>query len=438
MIRLILISLFISASIASSETLLNGPMISDLSFREAQVWIQTKTPTSLRIQYASENNPADTYYTQEIHTNEANACTANFTLSKVEPSNTYTYKIEINDILQTEEYKFKSPFYFYENTPPPNVRIAILGSHYAVEKAFEPPYRILGDGYNIFNKIYDRKPDLNLWVGHTAHLRFSDKDSKSGYLKRYTKARSIIKPKGLLSEIPNLGILSDQDYGNSNTGGELSLKTDALESFKLFWPKSNMIKQQNALCYTYRISDAEFFFLDAQSQKSIINESEIIPKILGEEQIKWLKTALTTSHAKFKFIISGSPILNPVKSKKHLSYATKEHSELLEFFRNNQIEGLFFISGGSYKGELTKVVHSNSYYFYDLTVGPLTANPKPDKELNFFRVPGTLSLERQYTILEIFGEEEDRKLKISVYSQADIEIWSRIVSFEELSIEKAY
>ena len=53
-----------------------------------------------------------------------------------------------------------------------------------------------------------------------------------------------------------------------------------------------MIKQQNALCYTYRISDAEFFFLDAQSQKSIINESEIIPKILGEEQIKWLKTAL--------------------------------------------------------------------------------------------------------------------------------------------------
>jgi hypothetical protein len=63
MIRLILISFFISASIASSETLLNGPMISDLSFREAQVWIQTKTPTSLRIQYASENNPADTYYT---------------------------------------------------------------------------------------------------------------------------------------------------------------------------------------------------------------------------------------------------------------------------------------------------------------------------------------------------------------------------------------
>ena len=438
MIRLILTAFLISATIASAETLLNGPMISDLSFREAQVWIQTKTPASVRIQYTSENNPEDTYYTQEIHTNEANACVANFILSKVEPGNTYIYKIKINDILQTEEYKFKSPFYFYENTPPPNVRIAILGSHYTVDKAFEPPYRILGDGYTIFNKIYDRKPDLNLWVGHTAHIRFSDRDSKSGYLKRYTKARSIIQPKRLLAEIPNLGILSDQDYGNSNAGEQLSLKADALESFKLFWPKSNMIKQQNALCYNYRISDAEFFFLDGQSQKSINGESEIIPKVLGEQQIKWLKTALTSSHAKFKFIISGSPILNPVKSKKHLSFAAEEQSELLEFFRNNQIEGLFFISGGSYKGELTKVVHSNSYHFFDLTVGPLTANPKPDKELNFFRVPGTLSLERQYTILEIFGEEEERKLKVSVYSQADIELWSRIISFEELSLKKAY
>ena len=38
--------------------------------------------------------------------------------------------------------------------------------------------------------------------------------------------------------------------------------------------------------------------------------------------------------------------------------------------RDARIAGLFFISGGKSYGELTRLVHANSYNLYDLTLGP--------------------------------------------------------------------
>ena len=436
MFRIYLFISFFIASLASAEFLLNGPMISDLTFREAQIWVQTESPASVRIEYHCQNQPEKKYYSQNIFTEEKNAGAGNLTLSKVEPGLSYTYKLEINGVQSKHSYTFKSPDYYYEQSPPPDVTIALLGSHYAVDEDFEPPYTQLGDGYSIFQKIYNRKPNLILWTGNTAHIRNSDRGSKSGYLKRYSKARSLIEPKELLAQIPNLAIWSAYDYGSAISGKQFTMKAQALDAFATFWPKSNSIPHQQALCYSHCISDVEFFFLDTQSQKNINAAPNESPILLGMEQIEWLKNGLLNSKAKFKIIVSGSPILNPVKSRKNLSFASNEQFKLLEMLKNNAIEGLFFISGGSYKGELTRLVHSSYYSFYDLSVGPLSANPIIDNELNFYRVPGTRSFERQYATLKIFGEEEDRKLKISVYSLADIEIWSRILSESQLYKEK--
>ena len=47
----------------------------------------------------------------------------------------------------------------------------------------------------------------------------------------------------------------------------MSYKQIAQEAFSLFWPKTKLVAQQNALCYAHKISDVEFFFLDTQSQR---------------------------------------------------------------------------------------------------------------------------------------------------------------------------
>ena len=298
---------------------------------------------------------------------------------------------------------------------------------------FEPPYRQLGGGYGLFEKVYDSQPDLVLWAGNTAHLRKSDTDSKNGYLKRFSHARSIIRPKELLAEIPNLGIWSYSDYGLAASGKEMPLKQIAQEAFSRYWPKTKIVAHQNAFCYTHKISDVEFFFLDTQSQRKTNVPIDNQATILGKEQIEWLKYALLTSTATFKIIVSGAPVLNPSKANKNLSFAENEKQTLIGLLKNYKIPGLFFISGGSYKGELTRIAHSSHYSYFDLTVGPSTAKPiVKDSELNFYRIPGTNTFEQQYTILEIKGDEEERVLEMQIFSLAGLKLWSRTIKASEL------
>ena len=77
------------------------------------------------------------------------------------------------------------------------------------------------------------------------------------------------------------------------------------------------------------------------------------------------------------------------------------------------------------------------YSFFDLTVGPSTAMPiSKDEELNFYRIPGTNTFEKQYVILEIKGDESDRFLGIQVFSLAGIELWSRNIKASELNVSE--
>jgi alkaline phosphatase D len=154
---------------------------------------------------------------------------------------------------------------------------------------------------------------------------------------------------------------------------------------------------------------------------------------LGKEQIEWLRQSLIQSEATFKIIIAGAPILNPANSRSNLSYAEREHTELLQMLRDARIAGLFFVSGGKSYGELTRLVHANSYKLYDLTLGPLTANPSNnEEELNFFRQPGSSTFERHFALIEFSGPEEERSLTIRIMSMEGKELWNRSIPASSL------
>ena len=126
--------------------------------------------------------------------------------------------------------------------------------------------------------------------------------------------------------------------------------------------------------------------------------------------------------------MAGAPELNPADSPENLSYAEREHTELLQTLRDASISGLFFISGGKPYGELTRLVHANSYNLFDLTVGPMTARPREkNEELNFFRMPGTSTYRRHFALIDVRGPEDDRALTMRVLSVDGKEIWSRTV-----------
>ncbi|MFT5837054.1 MAG: alkaline phosphatase D [Candidatus Azotimanducaceae bacterium] len=427
-------SLFLCVATSALQAgLISGPMLAHLEMREAKVWVQTDTPSIVRIAYAPNGNEDALFWSTPVETDTANGHTAVATLDQIEPALTYSYRVELNGELITSPATFTSPAYYHGRTPPPNFKIAVGGSHYVIEDGFEPPYQILGGGYDIFSTIADTEPALMIWAGNTAHIRESDWTSKSGYLKRFAKARSIPQLKELLQSVPNYATWGNHDYGAPSGNQQSAYRQIAESSFQAYWPRPVEIAQLRGVATQFRYADVDFFMLDVRSYRNDTPDTSTRVQILGTEQIEWLRQALVHSQASFKVIIAGAPILNPADSRENLSYAEREHTELLQMLREARIAGMFFISGGKSYGELTRLVHANSYNLYDLTLGPLTANPgNNEDELNYFRAPGSSTFDRHFALIEFSGPEEARELTIRVMSMAGNELWNRNIPASSL------
>jgi alkaline phosphatase D len=410
-----------------------GPMLGHIDMREAIVWVQTDTPAKVRVAYVEQGQVNGLRWSDTVETDNALNNTATLSLNTVEPGKKYNYRIELDGKLTEEQNTFNTPANYLGRTPPPDLRIAVGGAHYVTEEGFEPPYQILGGGYGIFSTILAEKPELMIWAGNTAHLRDSDWASKSGTLKRFAKARGVSELHPLLASIPHYGTWSSADYGTENAGKYYSYRQHAEDSFKAYWPQPVEIASLDGITTRFRRSDVDFFMLDTRSYRDDAPASDRLPQMLGKEQIEWLRQEIINSTATFKVIIAGAPILNPADNRSNLSYAEREHSNLLQMLRNERISGLFFISGGKYYGELTRLVHANSYNLFDLTLGPLTANPKDNEdELNFFRMPGSSTFERHFALLDFTGPEEDRAINIRVMSMEGTELWQRTIKASQL------
>ena len=423
----------IAASAHLQADIAAGPMLGHIDMREATVWVQTDAPSKVRVAYAEQGQPNALQWSDTIETGNALNNTATFTLNTVEPGKKYNYRIELDGKLDENQNTFQTPANYLGRTPPPDLRIAIGGAHYVTEEGFEPPYQILGGGYGIFSTILNEKPDLMIWAGNTAHLRDSDWASKSGTFKRFGKARSVPELQPLLASIPHYATWSSADYGTPNAGKYYSYRQHAEDSFNAYWPQPVSVASLDGIVTRFRRADVDFFMLDTRSYRDDAPNSERLPSTLGKEQIKWLRQEIINSTATFKIIIAGAPILNPADSRNNLSYSEREHSDLLQMLRDERIAGLFFISGGKYYGELTRLVHANSYNLFDLTVGPLTAKPKDNEdELNFFRMPGSSTFERQFALLDFTGPEEARAINLRVLSMDGKELWQRTIKASDL------
>jgi alkaline phosphatase D len=406
-------------------------MLANLEMREATVWIQTDEPAQIRVQYRDQSKRE--YWSLPVTTNDHLAHTAIIKLIQVEPGQEYSYAIEVNGKLSKKGGVFKSPAFYHERTPPPDLRIAVGGAHYAIQENYEPPYQILGGGYSIFNTILDNEPQFMIWAGNTAHLRESDWTTQSGYLKRFSTARGVPQLQALLANVPNIATWAHYDYATKNVGKFYAQRDFAETAFKAFWPMPTSVPELPGIMTRFRSSDVDFILLDVRSHRNYSTKSDSFPKILGDEQIEWLRQELIASTATFKVVIAGAPILNPAESPANLSAANYEQNKLLEMLRSERIKGLFFISGGKKNGELTRLVHANSYNIYDLTVGPLTGVPAESDELNFFRMPGTNTLERQFALIDFEGPENDRQIRIRVMNIEGNEIWSRVIKASQLT-----
>ncbi len=164
--------------------------------------------------------------------------------------------------------------------------------------------------------------------------------------------------------------------------------------------------------------------------------------MFGVKQMDWLKNALLqskyNSNISFRFIATGSQVLNPYAGKDCLKDYPIEYNELINFITENNINGIIFLTGDRHHSEIIKLERNGTYPLYDITTSSLTAgiSKTSGEEINN---PHRVSPEIQqhnYARIAISGDKQNRKLTVEFLDINGKKITSWSVPLKDVSGKK--
>jgi len=414
----------------------SGPMLGYSDHREVALWVQTKKPAKVKFRFWEVESPTKKRDTESKITEKKEAFVANLLADSLLPGKKYSYEVLVNDKVQ----KFTYPLLFQTiplwqfRADPPEFSIAVGSCTYINEPLWDRPGKAYGDSVQIFKSIFEKKPDLMLWIGDNTYTREGDWNSWGGFLHRYTHTRSLPEMQPLLASTHHYATWDDHEYGPNDADRSFWNKSFASKAFNLFWPgPQGKPLGDGPVTSTFSWGDCQFFMLDDRWFRAPNADKDSSKAFLGEAQIDWLIDALTFSKANFKIISCGGQVINDARVYENYAAYPVERRKLIERISKANIPGVIFMSGDRHHAELSKLERPGTYPLYDLTTSPLTAGThNPGKEANSLRVEGTLFNGHNFALLHLKGNLKDRILKISLMNNMGQPVWEREIKASEL------
>jgi alkaline phosphatase D len=408
-------------------------MVGYTEMREAMLWVQTDGPARVQFHYREAGNPSTApFRTGEFHTTSHEAFTARLIANMVMPGKEYDYELFINGQKVNFRYKtsFTTPALWQYRNDPPNLTFALGSCNYVNDPKWDRPGEGYGGGYEIYNSILAKNPDLMLWLGDNTYLREADWYSRTGILYRYTHTRALPQMQPLLASVPQYAIWDDHDFGPNDSDGSYRDKDITYEAFRLFWGNPTYgVNGRPGITTTFERSDCQFFLLDNRffrSNNEIVSQER---EILGKEQLNWLIHALKASKATFKFVAVGGQVLSTFsKYENHINIAPEERERLLDAIAKEKIRNVIFLTGDRHSSEIS-VESRNGVRMYDFTVSPLTSGSYDhSKENNSNRIRGKIYGGRCFGTVEVSGAPKRRQAKLIIWDADGKRVFEEVVT----------
>jgi len=432
---LLLLALLCTSVRAQQELLQSGPMLGYCEQMEVLIWVQTKAPANVRIEYTDDKGV--TFATNEIETNASSAFTAELIADRVQPGQHYTYKVLINNKEISLPYPTEftaQPIWRWRNDPP-DFQVAIGSCTYINEPVYDRPGEGYGSEYEIFTSINQANPELMIWLGDNMYLREPDWYTKTGYHHRFTHTRSLPEMQPLLARTHHYATWDDHDYGPNNSDRTWVQKEIAKETFDAFWgnltsglPASQQATGFAGITSTFRYNDTDFFLLDNRSFRTPNDQKRADNKtLLGKAQLEWLIESLIFSDSPWKMVCVGGQVLSDSgRGESYQNLAPDELDYLLRRITEEDISGVVFLTGDRHHTEMSELTLENGKKVYDITISSLTAGTGSSRnEVNTRRIEGTLAVEHNFGILSFSGPLKQRQLEIEVFDTEGESIWKR-------------
>ena len=425
-------------SFTQQEYLQSGPMLGYSEMLEVPVWIQTKEPATVHMNYWETGNKNSLFTTDKVNTIKDKAYTAILTADKVEPGKYYEYEVFINNKKLKFDYptEFKTQPLWKWRTDPPEISFVMGSGAYINEEKYDRPGNGYGGEYKIYESMLQKHPDFMLWLGDNVYLREPDWNSKTGIHHRYTHTRSTPEMQALLASTHNYAILDDHDYGPNDSDRGFWNKNETLDAFEIFWANPSVgVDEIKGAITSFQWGDADFFLLDNRTHRTPNRRKSGKKTQLGEDQIQWLFDNLSYSHATYKFVVLGGQFLSTSSTyESYMNYGfAAERQRIIDYIHSEEIKNVVFITGDVHFSEISVLKSNNKPTIWDITSSPLNSgvNTHADEKDNRLRLDGSVVMTRNFAEIKLSGPVSNRLLTITYFDADGKEIWKHEIVNEK-------
>jgi alkaline phosphatase D len=414
----------------SNAQIISGPMLGHIETSMAKIWVQTTVDANLNCWYwpKGKKNAVKKAYAEK--NNFQDIATTTYHATNLTDSTTYDYYIG-NTVSTKVTGSFTTKLNWAYRKPLPDVNFIAGSCTYinqpAVDRTYtdmaklNKPATAYGGDTTIFATMANTPAQFMLWLGDNWYTREVDYTSQWGLNNRPAKDRQHKFYQPLLKAMSHYAIWDDHDFGPNDCDASYILANESRDAFKRFWANPSYGNGTKGIYTKFTQADADFFLLDDRTWRSNDNMADSVngapnahKVMFGNEQLQWLKNQLLGSNANFKFIITGSQILNPISPFDCFRKFPVEYQELIDFLQIEKIKGVLFMTGDRHHTEIIKKERVGAYPLYDITVSPLTSGTHkfsgPEKN-NSARVLG-IDEKQNFGHIKITGPLSNRKLSI--------------------------
>ena len=438
---LLLTNLFFFSIFEIRAQVVSGPMLGQVEYRDAKVWIEvTQSVKSVSLQYKKKGEVRiKTILFKGALGNEFNPL--QITIGGLEFNTTYEYQFIIDGKPSSAKGEFTTKDLWPYRKPVPDFSFLTGSCAYFNEPAYDRLYTDLvrldrpavpyGRDSSIFETMAKEKSSFMLWLGDTWYTRDVDYYSEWGlwYRAHHDRAQPVLQ--NFLKAMPHYSMWDDHDYGPNDIGKNYILKEASRKVFTNYFCNPSYGENGQGIYSMITWADVDIFITDdrwwrsTDRMKDSVEVPEGLPgrkpnpekRMLGKEQMEWLKNSLLYSFATFKIIAVGSQVLNPVSPFDVWWKFPAEYDDLMNFIKEYKINGVVFLTGDRHHSEIIKVSRPGYYPLYDITVSALTSTGYPfsaTEKNNPYRVIG-FDQKQNYAKFFFSGKRGERKMTVQYF-----------------------
>jgi alkaline phosphatase D len=415
-------------ALAQTGTLIAGPFAGSVTTTSAKVWLSYHGAAgSVTLTDTTEKNISQSVSCEKIG-NLSGDTSAIYSFTGLRPGHCYRVGYTLNAVKNTPECRFNTQ----TDAKAKDVDF-LLGSCALLTTGF---WRMIfpGADIRIYRHMIKTPTDFMVWLGDNVYYLGKDYKTYNNMFNRTLEVRSKFwLMNHFLATQPNYAIWDDHDYGWNDADRSFPGKDSALKVFRGFWPNTYE-KDVKENYFTFRYSDAEFFMTDGRWYRAAPGDTA--GDFLGAKQLAWLEEKLSQSDATFKFICTGSQVINDNQHGESYAHYPVERNKLLDYIAGHNIKGVIFLTGDKHYTELSKR-DWQGYTVYDFTSSPISSPVISRKMLRAFDNPysirKTVVYRKNFGRIKLSGDAGNRKCTLLTYGKDGKLKWTYEISASELS-----